>query len=88
MANTETPKPFPKFGSLDELVRFVDENDLTDYLDAMPEASFDVNLKKRVGIEKDLYEKLDEVAREKHVTKEGLVDAWLREKLREETAHK
>lgn len=88
MADTENPKAFPKFGTIDELVRFVDENDLGDYLDSMPEAHFEVNLKKRVGIERDLYEKLDQVARQKHVTSEGLVDEWLREKLQEETAHK
>ena len=82
------PKKLPAFSSLDELVRFVDENDLGDYLDAMPEAHFDVNLKTRVGIERELYEKLDEVARQKNTTSEGLVNAWVREKLKAETASK
>ena len=41
----EGPKKLPAFSSLDELVRFVDENDVGDYLDVMPEAHFDVNLK-------------------------------------------
>ena len=84
----EGPKKLPAFSSLDELVRFVDENDVGDYLDAMPEARFNVNLKKRVGIERELYEKLDEVARQKNTTSEGLVNAWVREKLLAETASK
>ena len=82
------PKKLPAFSSMDELVRFVDENDLSDYLDAMPEAHFDVNLKTRVGIERELYEKLDQVARQKNTTSEGLVNAWVREKLKAETASK
>lgn len=82
------PKKLPAFSSMDELVRFVDENDLSDYLDAMPEAHFDVNLKTRVGIERELYEKLNEVARQKNTTSEGLVNAWVREKLKAETASK
>ncbi len=84
----EGPKKLPAFSSLDELVRFVDENDVGDYLDVMPEAHFDVNLKKRVGIERELYEKLDEVARQKNTTSEGLVNAWVREKVKEEAARK
>ena len=82
----EGPKKPPVFSSLDELVRRFDENDLGDYLDAMPEVHFDVNLKRRVGIERDLYEKLDKVARRKNTTPERLVNAWVREKLKAETA--
>ena len=84
----EGPRELPAFSCLDELVRFVDENDLGDYLDAMPEAHFDVNLKKRVGIERELYEKLDEVARRRNTMLEGLVNAWVREKLKAEAASK
>ena len=85
---SEGPKKLPAFSSLDELVRFFDENDLGDYLDATPEAHFKVNLKKRVWIERELYSKLDQVARQKNTTSEGLVNAWVREKLKEEAARK
>ena len=87
MADTE-PKRLPKFSSLDELVRFVDENDLSDYLDAMPEAHFEVKLKRRIPIEPELYERLAVLAREKHVSSEGLVNAWLKERLEEESARR
>lgn len=82
----EGPKKPPVFSSLDELVRRFDENDLGDYLDAMPEVHFDVNLKTRVGIERELYKKLDDVARRKNTTVDDLVNAWVREKLKAQTA--
>ncbi len=44
-------KPLPKFGSLDKLVEFFDTNDLGDFLDAMPEAHFDIDLKLRFSDE-------------------------------------
>jgi hypothetical protein len=79
-------KKLPKFSSLDELVAFFEANDMGDF--DLPEVQFDVKLRRRVKIEPDLYEKLDEVARQKQVTSEGLVDTWLREKLQQETTHK
>lgn len=39
----------PEFGSLQELVDFFDTHDLGDYLERMPEAKFEVNLKKHSG---------------------------------------
>jgi len=43
-------KPLPKFDSLAQLVEFFETNDLGDYMDAMPEAHFDVDLKRKVHI--------------------------------------
>ena len=40
-------KGLPEFGSLDTLVDFFDENDLGDFWDSLPEASFDIALKRR-----------------------------------------
>jgi len=79
-------KRLPKFSSLDELVSFFEANDLGDY--DLPEVHLNVKLRKRVRIEPDLYEKLDALARERHLTSEGLVNNWLREKLKAETARK
>ncbi len=72
MAECELKK-LPKFSSLDELVTFFEENDQGDY--DLPEVYFDVKLRKRVQIEPDLHEKLDALAREKHLTSEHLVNA-------------
>ena len=36
----------PRFRSLDKLVRFFDKHDLGEYWDRMPEAQFEVNIKR------------------------------------------
>lgn len=80
------PKNLPKFDSLDELVDFFDEHDLGDYLDQMPEAHFDVDLKQRThlfAIDEDLSTRLSEIAKAKQVPAETLINTWLREKLLE-----
>ncbi|MDQ2855696.1 MAG: BrnA antitoxin family protein [Acidobacteriota bacterium] len=78
-------KSLPEFGSLDTLVKFFDENDLGDYWDILPEATFDVALKRRrhlVALDERVASKLSEVARSKKVSSEKLLNSWLRERLR------
>lgn len=41
-------KQLARFESLDELIHFFDSHDLGDYLDQMPEADFDVDLKQQI----------------------------------------
>lgn len=43
MAEIKSPT-LPKFESSDELVEFFDTHDMGDYLEQMPEASFDINI--------------------------------------------
>ncbi len=79
--------PLPKFDSLDDLVAFFETHDLGDYLDRMPEANFDIDLKRRthiVTIDDDLAEKLDAIARTRHLPSERLINVWLREKILEQ----
>jgi hypothetical protein len=74
----------PKFSSLGELVEFFDTHDLGEYWDRMPEAHFDIDIKKRThlfAIEEDLAEKLTEIAKAKQIPSEMLINVWLREKL-------
>lgn len=84
MKESKTSKSLP-FNSIDELVEYVDAgNDLSDYLDEMPEAHFDINIKRRkhmVEIDAELASKLREIARQRQTTTEALVDSWLREKV-------
>lgn len=86
MARDEAGKTLPRFSSIDEAVRFAEENDLADYLDSMPEGRFEVDLKKRVPIERDLYEKVDHLAHEKGLAPEALIEAWVRKGLASEQA--
>ncbi|MFQ5822646.1 MAG: hypothetical protein ACE5JB_01170 [bacterium] len=40
----------PRFRSLNELVEFLDTQDLGDYYDEMPEAHFEVDIKRRAHL--------------------------------------
>src|SRR6266487_6910534 len=86
MANRSKPQSLPHFGSLDDLVEFFDTHDLGEYLERMPEVVFDVDLKQkthRFALDAELSNKLTEIAKEKHIPAETLINTWLREKLLE-----
>ncbi len=77
-------KTLPKFESLDELVEFFDTHDMGEYWDEMPEASFDINIKKRkhlVAIDEEIIPKLNEIAKSRKVSSEKLINSWLKEKI-------
>ncbi len=77
-------KQLPKFGSLDALTDFFDENDLGEYTEQMPEANFEVNLKRRkyfVAIDEEISEKLSEISKLEYQPSETIVNSWLREKV-------
>jgi hypothetical protein len=77
-------KQLPKFESLDALTDFFDENDLGEFLEQMPEANFEVNLKRRkyfVAIDEELSEKLSEISKLEHLPSETIVNSWLWEKI-------
>jgi len=79
-------KKFPKFSSIEELVNFFDTHDLGEYWDQMPEASFDINIKKRkhiFTIDEDIADKLAEIAKSKKVPSGELINLWLKEKISE-----
>ena len=83
MAKSKSPT-LPKFESLDELVGFFDTHDLGDYWEQMPEASFDINIKKRkhlVAIDEEIVPQLNKIAKSKKVSSEKLINTWLKEKL-------
>jgi hypothetical protein len=80
-------KSLPRFRSLDKLVEFFETNDLGEYWDKMPEAHFEVDIKRRkhlVAIDAKLANKLTEIARSKEISSEKLINSWLREKILEQ----
>ncbi len=80
-------KPMPKFSSLDKLVAFFETHDTGDYLDAMHEAHFDINLKHRthiIALDEDLADRVTAIARAKRVSSKTLINKWLREKVLEQ----
>lgn len=77
----------PKFSSIDELVEFFETHDLGEYWDQMPEAHFDIDIKRKThifAIDEDLADRLTEVAKAKRIPSETLINVWLREKLLEQ----
>jgi hypothetical protein len=77
-------KKLPKFNSTEGLVDFFDTHDLGEFEEEMPEAHFDVDIKRNhylISVDGYLMNKLVETAKEQRVSVEMLIDSWLKEKL-------
>ena len=78
-------KTLPRSKSVKELVDFFETHDMGDYWEQMPEAHFDVNIRKRthlVALEEDIFDKLTEIAKTKKISSESLINTWLKDKIR------
>jgi CopG antitoxin of type II toxin-antitoxin system len=83
MAENEVT-PLPHFQSLPELVEYFDTHDMGEHWDGMPEAQFEVDIKRRhrlVSIDADLMSQLSDIAKSQQVAVEDLIEAWLKEKV-------
>ncbi len=81
-------KSMPQFNSLDELVYFFDTHDMGGFYEQMPEADFEVDIKRRkylFALDAEVAKKLTEIAKLKQITSEALANIWLVEKIREQT---
>jgi hypothetical protein len=81
-------KTLPRSKSFKELIDFFETHDMGDYWEKMPEAHFDVSIKKRqhlVALEEDIIDKLAEIAKSKKVSSESLINTWLKDKIRRAT---
>jgi len=79
-------KKLPKFDSLDKLVDFFDNHDMGEYWNEMPEAHFEVDIKKRTHffpLDAALAEQLNQIAKKKKTRSEVLIKSWLKEKILE-----
>jgi hypothetical protein len=78
-------EPIPQhFESVAEAAEFWDNHDLTDYWGNTREASFEVDIQRRVfltALEPGLAKKLTECARRQGVSTETLINVWLAEKV-------
>ncbi len=80
-------KNLPRFGSLNELVKFFDTHDLGEYWTEMPEAHFEVEIKRKThlfAIDTELANKLTEIAESRKISSEALINVWLKEKIQEQ----
>jgi hypothetical protein len=86
------PKKLPSHMPIDELVEFFDSHDMGEYWDGLPEAHFEVDIKKRrhlVAIDERIVPELNEIAKSKKLPSERLINTWLREKIKTtKQAHK
>ena len=79
------PAAMPAFDSLDALVTFFESHDMGEYWEELPEANFDVNIKRTkhlIAIDAEISGKLSEIAQSKKVSSEKLINSWLKEKIR------
>lgn len=74
----------PSFASLDDLVDFFDSHDMGDYEGDLPEAHFEVDLRRKthlVAIDEETNSRLTEIAEQERTPAESLVNSWLKEKI-------
>jgi hypothetical protein len=79
-------KPLPEFDSTAELVDFFETHDMGDYWEQMPEADFEIKIKRRkhlIALEEDVVAKVTRVAKAKKISSEALINTWLKEKLQQ-----
>jgi len=75
-----------QFASIEEAAEFWDSHDLTDYSDSMRRVDFDVQITKEprwIELDAEIAKKVYEVAKQKSIPVQFLVNEWLREKLSE-----
>ena len=73
---------------LDDLVEFFETHDMGEYWDRMPEAHFDVEIKKRthlIAIDEDIADQITAIAKSKKTSSESLVNLWLKESIQKTT---
>lgn len=74
----------PEFESIEELTDFFDNNDMGEYFDELPEAHFDVDIRRRsflVAVDRQLMKKLADLAKSQQTSTHELVNSWLEEKV-------
>ena len=83
--SSKKPEPIPQhFPNLAEAADFWDSHDVTDYWELTREASFEVDIQRRVflaALEPELAKKLTAYAHRQGVSTETLINVWLTEKL-------
>ena len=77
-------RSLPRWGSLDEVVDYFDTHDMGEYLDQLHQVQVEVDIKRKrhlVAIDDDILARVGEVAKQRRVSSEELINTWLRERL-------
>lgn len=80
----DSQDPLPRhFKSLEEAADFWDSHDSADYDEYFKDVEAEVDIKRRtylISIDGPLYDKVQAIARKKHIALETLVNRWIQEK--------
>ena len=71
-----------------ELVKFFDTHDPGECWSEMPEAHFEVEIKRKAdlfALDSELANKVIKIARSRKISSEALINGWLKGKIREQT---
>ena len=82
-------KAVPHLNSIDELTSYFDTHDMGESYEQMPEADFEVDIKRRkylFALDAKVARKLTEIAKSRKITSEALANVWLIEKIKEQTS--
>ena len=77
--------PIPKSDSIEELARFWDTHDLTDYVDELPEVSSPFRRRSdavRIVLAPEEHDAIRKLAASQGVEEAALIHEWVKEKLR------
>jgi hypothetical protein len=79
-------KTMPLPSKVDDLVEFFETQDIGDYLEQLPEVEFEIDIKRKthlVAIDEEIADRITTIAKSKKTSSESLINAWLKEKLRQ-----
>ena len=79
-----TKQALPKIDSINELARFWDKHDITDFEDFLEEVVEPVFIKGKeihVHLQQDEFESLEKLARRRGLKRDDLIREWILEKL-------
>ena len=80
----ESKLKLPHFKSISELINFIEQKDLGEYLEQIPEVHFNVTIKRKFhlfALDSKLARKISQIAKLKKTSSEKLINSWVNEKL-------
>jgi hypothetical protein len=83
MARSSAQEFVPK--DIDDLIEFFETHDTGNLWDKMPEADFEIDIKRKthlIAIDEEVANRISAIARKKKTSPKSLVNSWLKEKVR------
>ena len=74
-----------KRSGVEDLVEFFETHDMGEYWQEMPEAQFEIDIKKRthlIAIDEEIADRITTIAKTRKTSSQSLINAWLKDTLR------